>query len=1352
MSRHRNIRNRNFDDEYAGYDDVYGHSVEDDYCVSPSTADEFLFQRSHHEQYLSSFMKEEQIEEEEEEDSDGETPLGDSRDFQRPKLNPVDEAKMQSCLEEIRNIVGETVPEHILIDTILQYNFNFERALDAILNQAESPRVPPQNTSRSTRKKEEPTFHSSTHSTNTQTFSHSGTIPPGFKTGTSTSTCLVGAVGGSDPLPPPGLSSVFAPSQYENIPRSRLQSFNLQTPPNTPTNKICLPIPGSEGISLQNLSDRLVGISDLQQNVQDTQQDNLDCQQIVSGLLKDLPGFQETFAGPYPEQDSRSTEKSTPVQKDNERTSNTVLTGTRSNITGLDSLMGTSGSLGMISHSSRMGTGSSLEMTGLANLTETSSSPGVTSLSSLALADLAENHLGKDTLGNLMQQDKNSESKSKTETGLSGLGNFSLFDLAQQSVGELSTGEPSASVNIKMDTSSSVLPLPGMSLANLAVSHDKEQKTNVVELSDLSTGLDMLTLNKGPNQPSSGPPGLKAGSTYLPKSSVLNVSQEKGPSLETLSLSSLANQHLAKGESTQTGQDTSNNKQKGPEPVIGLGQGVSLSSLLGTSSSSSNTVVGLSETTSLSSLLCDKTPPPLKNIEKRLLKTETDNDQVRLNEGDDSGKMPKKRAPRRRGKGHKIKDLSKSVDEKENQSNNEVYISQELGDVMKDSGRSVLDSPLHNKPSLFAKVLCCHMQSKGLPETLKVISKISSTSQPVGNLHTHQRRTPYHRQFSYETQTAVSKKDSHKAQVIPFDFSTPSPDDIVKEKQKGAFTRLGDRASLKNGSSAMKLEPSGTQTTAEEDTTQGVARLSFPPRKEVEAERGKGEKKTSREDTDKNGMQVSLGAVGDSNLGAAAAVVESDAVVAAAAAAAPATPSTSSATSTPSMPRVASKARLPTIDVMSEYEKRKVSGKDLVNLVVIGHVDAGKSTLMGHLLYLLGNVNKRTMHKYEQESKKAGKASFAYAWVLDETGEERERGITMDVGLTNFETSQKIVTLLDAPGHKDFIPNMITGAAQADVAVLVVDASRGEFEAGFESGGQTREHALLVRSLGVTQLAVAVNKLDNVDWSQDRYNEIVAKLGHFLKQAGFKDSEVAYIPCSGLTGENLTQSPKEDKLKTWYTGLTLVQHIDKFKPLKRPVEKPFRLCVSDVFKGMGAGFSVAGKIVSGNVQSADKILVMPAGEQGFIKTVLIHEEDTKWAVAGDQATLVVTGIDQMKVNVGSVLCSPSEPIKATTRIQARVIIFNIEVPVTKGYPVVFHYQTMSEPATIKKLISLLHKSTGEVIKKKPRHVPKQSNAVIELETARPVCVELYKDYKDLGRFMLRSGGSTIAAGVITSIL
>ncbi|XP_056150534.1 HBS1-like protein [Lampris incognitus] len=451
----------------------------------------------------------------------------------------------------------------------------------------------------------------------------------------------------------------------------------------------------------------------------------------------------------------------------------------------------------------------------------------------------------------------------------------------------------------------------------------------------------------------------------------------------------------------------------------------------------------------------------------------------------------------------------------------------------------------------------------------------------------------------------------------------------------------------------------------------------------------------------------------------------------------------------PSVGRTPGKAKNQ-INVKAELEKRQ-GGKPLLNLVVIGHVDAGKSTLMGHLLFLLGNVNKRTMHKYEQESKKAGKASFAYAWVLDETGEERDRGVTMDVGMTKFETTSKVVTLMDAPGHKDFIPNMITGAAQADVAVLVVDASRGEFEAGFEAGGQTREHGLLVRSLGVTQLAVAVNKMDQVNWQQERFKEILSKLGHFLKQAGFKDSDVFYIPTSGLSGENLTTRSSVPELTAWYSGPCLLEQIDAFKSPQRSTDKAFRLCVSDVFKDQGSGFCVTGKIEAGYVQTGDRILAMPPNETCSVKGITLHDEPLDWAAAGDHVSLTVTGMDIIKINVGCVFCDPKEPIRVCTRFRARVLIFNIEVPVTQGFPVLLHYQTVSEPATIRKLVSVLHKSSGEVLKKKPKCLGKGMNAIVEIQTQRPVSLELYKDYKELGRFMLRYVGSTIAAGVVTEI-
>ncbi|XP_011315119.1 HBS1-like protein isoform X2 [Fopius arisanus] len=437
-------------------------------------------------------------------------------------------------------------------------------------------------------------------------------------------------------------------------------------------------------------------------------------------------------------------------------------------------------------------------------------------------------------------------------------------------------------------------------------------------------------------------------------------------------------------------------------------------------------------------------------------------------------------------------------------------------------------------------------------------------------------------------------------------------------------------------------------------------------------------------------------------------------------------------------------------DVLSIYQKNRGDSKEQLHLVVVGHVDAGKSTLLGRLLCDLGQVSSKLIHKYQQESKKIGKQSFAYAWVLDETGEERERGITMDIGYSKFETDTKSVTLLDAPGHKDFIPNMITGATQADVALLVVDATRGEFETGFESGGQTREHALLLRSLGVSQLAVVVNKLDTVDWSKDRFNEIVDKMSLFLKQAGYKD-RVTFVPCSGLSGENIVMPPKAEQLSCWYTGPTLLSVIDHFKCPERPVNKPLRFSVNDIFKGTGSNFCVSGHVETGMVAAGDKVLVSPHNEIAVVKGMQIDDLSTTNAFAGDHVSLTLSGIDQQNVAVGDIICSPSRPVPVTTCFQAHVVIFTVAIPITKGVPVVLHVQSLVQPAVITKLIAQLHKSTGEVTKKKPRCLPKNSSAIIEIKTNQQICLELYRDAKQLGRVMLRVAGTTIAAGLVTKI-
>ncbi|XP_013117019.2 protein HBS1 [Stomoxys calcitrans] len=438
-------------------------------------------------------------------------------------------------------------------------------------------------------------------------------------------------------------------------------------------------------------------------------------------------------------------------------------------------------------------------------------------------------------------------------------------------------------------------------------------------------------------------------------------------------------------------------------------------------------------------------------------------------------------------------------------------------------------------------------------------------------------------------------------------------------------------------------------------------------------------------------------------------------------------------------------------DAKQLYTKERADQKHHLHMIVIGHVDAGKSTLMGHLLYDTGNVSQRVMHKYEQESKKMGKQSFVYAWVLDETGEERARGITMDVGNFRFETDSKVITLLDAPGHKDFIPNMILGATQADVALLVIDATRGEFESGFDLGGQTREHALLVRSLGINQLGVVINKLDTVGWDKERFDEIVQKLKAFLKQAGFKESDVTYTPCSGLTGENLTKPATELALTAWYKGPQLLAVIDNFKIPERSIDKPFRMSVSDIFKGTGSGFCISGRIETGVLCVNDKVLVGSLREQGQVKSLLIDEMSQNTVFAGDQVAVTLSGVDANNIMVGNIICAPQHPIPVTTRFQARILVFNVKVPITIGFPVLLHHQSLIEPAVISKLNAQIHKGTGEVVKKKPRCLGNNSCALVELETTRPICIERYSDFKELGRIMLRVSGVTIAAGMVTKI-
>ncbi|KAI8992411.1 P-loop containing nucleoside triphosphate hydrolase protein [Pilobolus umbonatus] len=443
------------------------------------------------------------------------------------------------------------------------------------------------------------------------------------------------------------------------------------------------------------------------------------------------------------------------------------------------------------------------------------------------------------------------------------------------------------------------------------------------------------------------------------------------------------------------------------------------------------------------------------------------------------------------------------------------------------------------------------------------------------------------------------------------------------------------------------------------------------------------------------------------------------------------------------------------IDIAAEYQKR-TADKPKLNLVVIGHVDAGKSTLMGHFLYDIGHVNDRMMHKYERESQKIGKGSFAYAWVLDETGEERDRGITMDIATNHFETEHRQFTLMDAPGHRDFIPNMISGTAQADAAILVVDAATGGFESGFEAGGQTKEHAVLARSLGVQQLIVAVNKLDMKDWSETRFNEIKSTLSTYLNQIGFRKSNISFVPVSGLTGENLIKKSGIPELAWYQQGPTLMEQIDKFDPPVRLLEKPLRMRVTDFFKGgigSSGGVSVAGNIESGAIQVGEAVMVVPGNEIGHVKVMEVNEETANWAAAGDSVLMTIVNLDIMNLSVGCILCNPNVPVPVTSSFEAQIVVFDTHMPITPGYPFILHYGSLDEPASISKLLEVLNKSTGEVVKRNPRCLTKGMTAKIQVKLSqRAIPLETFKDNKQLGRIMLRKDGKTVAAGVVTEIL
>ena len=436
---------------------------------------------------------------------------------------------------------------------------------------------------------------------------------------------------------------------------------------------------------------------------------------------------------------------------------------------------------------------------------------------------------------------------------------------------------------------------------------------------------------------------------------------------------------------------------------------------------------------------------------------------------------------------------------------------------------------------------------------------------------------------------------------------------------------------------------------------------------------------------------------------------------------------------------------------MVQAEDQKETAKPTLNVVVIGHVDAGKSTLMGHLLLLMGVVSAKTLHKYEKDSRALGKASFHFAWVLDQQDEERQRGITVDVAISHFDTASKHITLLDAPGHRDFIPNMIAGTAQADVAVLVVPAVVGEFEAGFMDNAQIREHAMLAKSMGVGQLVVAVNKCDVVGWEEERYRQILAQLLPFLKSTGYKDTNITTVPVSGLTGENITERT-DARLSSWYSGPTLLAAIDALTPPKRPIDRPFRCCVTEVFRSQSLGVTVAGRVDSGAVIKGDSVLVLPQGETVSVRGVEVNGEQVAVGRVGENVEVGLKDLtDPALLIPGSWLCDPHHPIPLTQRFRAQILTTALSRVLLSGTNCIMYTQSAAEEVTLAQLVAVLDSRDGRVVSAKPRLLGRGVTAVVEVVCKRQICIELYKEYRELGRFSLRRGTETVAVGIVQEI-
>lgn len=420
---------------------------------------------------------------------------------------------------------------------------------------------------------------------------------------------------------------------------------------------------------------------------------------------------------------------------------------------------------------------------------------------------------------------------------------------------------------------------------------------------------------------------------------------------------------------------------------------------------------------------------------------------------------------------------------------------------------------------------------------------------------------------------------------------------------------------------------------------------------------------------------------------------------------------------------------------------KEIYGKEHVNIIFIGHVDAGKSTLGGSILWTTGMVDERTMDKYKKEAKDMGRESWYLSWVMDLTKEERTKGKTVEVGRGFFETEKRRYSILDAPGHKTYVPSMIGGASQADVGILVISARKGEYETGFERGGQTREHAMLAKTQGVNKLVVVINKMDDptVEWSQERYQECTTKLSQFLKGTGYNlKTDVYFMPVAAQQSQNIKDHISKD-VAPWWDGPSLLEYLDNMKALERKVNAPFMMPINAKYRDMGT--MVDGKVEAGVVKKGMSLVMMPRKQP--IEAAAIYgeqEEEVSILQCGDQVRLRLKGIEEEDILPGFVLCSPKRLVHCVAEFEAQIRILELRSILTSGFNCVLHVHSAIEEVTFAALLHKLQKGTNRKSKMPPTHAKKGDSIIARMQViggAGSVCVEKFEDYPQMGRFTLR---------------